>query len=213
MKEIGEDVLCECKNLTSIVVDEKNNYYDSRNKCNAIIESNSNTLIAGCSSTVIPNGVLKIAHQAFGGSTIKSVVIPDSVFEIGPSAFCACEELQSVEISGSVEVIGQLAFCGCKSITTITIPDGIKEIGDSVFMGCENLNIVLMSDCVETIGKDIFYGCKNLTQIYVNKGAKKKSKGFCQITKILLLNNSLPQRQRLKSKTIGGLMEMGYLIS
>lgn len=178
VKEIGEDVLCECKNLTSIVVDEKNNYYDSRNQCNAIIESNSNTLIAGCSSTVIPNGVLKIAHQAFGGSTIKSVVIPDSVSEIGPSAFCACEELQSVEISGSVEVIGQLAFCGCKSITTITIPDGIKEIGDSVFMGCENLNIVLMSDCVETIGKDIFYGCKNLTQIYVNKGGKEKIERF-----------------------------------
>ncbi len=136
VKEIGESVLTECRNLTSIVVDENNWYYDSRDNCNAIIETKSGTIIAGCSSTIIPDGIKVLGRQSYGGSGIKSVVIPDGVFEIGPSAFCACEELQSVEISGSVEAIGQLAFCGCKSLTTITIPDGIKEIGDSVFMGC-----------------------------------------------------------------------------
>lgn len=74
-------------NLSSIVVEEGNTIYDSRNNCNAIIETKSNTLIAGCLRTVIPNSVTSIGAYAFEGSSINSITIPNSVNSIGEYAF------------------------------------------------------------------------------------------------------------------------------
>lgn len=144
VKEIGEDFLSECSNLTSIIVDERNPYYDSRNNCNAIIETKNNTLIAGCATTVVPKGVTKIAHQAFGGSRIKSVVLPEGLVEIEQSAFCACAELKTIKISDSVEVIGQLAFCGCESLISVKLPASIKIISESSFWDCKNLQSIII---------------------------------------------------------------------
>ena len=61
---IGEKVLDCCHNLEHIFVDECNAVYDSRNNCNAIIETATNTLIRGCKNTVVPDGVT-IAPDAF----------------------------------------------------------------------------------------------------------------------------------------------------
>ena len=57
---IGERAFCDCSGLTSIIVDGNNTKYDSRENCNAIIETETNTLIAGCKNTIIPNSVTSI---------------------------------------------------------------------------------------------------------------------------------------------------------
>ena len=62
---IGRGVFSSCSSLTAIIVDEGNTVYDSRGRCNAIIETSSNTLIAGCSATIIPEGVTSIGYYAF----------------------------------------------------------------------------------------------------------------------------------------------------
>ena len=54
--------------LTSIVVAKENKVYDSRNHCNAIIKTKSNSLIAGCQNTEIPYTVTRIEDEAFGGA-------------------------------------------------------------------------------------------------------------------------------------------------
>ena len=92
---IGEQIFAYCYGLTSIIVEKKNPKYDSRNDCNAIIETNSNTLIAGCKSTVIPNGVNNIGEYAFYYSNLSSITIPNSVTSIGEKAFY-CNYLLSV---------------------------------------------------------------------------------------------------------------------
>ncbi|MDE6124102.1 MAG: leucine-rich repeat domain-containing protein, partial [Eubacterium sp.] len=48
-----------CSSLSAITVDENNEYYDSRNNCNAIIETDTDILIFGCKNTIIPNTVLE----------------------------------------------------------------------------------------------------------------------------------------------------------
>jgi hypothetical protein len=94
---IGNDAFAYCSGLTSISVDSDNAIYDSRNNCNAIIESATNTLIAGCQNTVIPNSVTSIANQAFSGCTgLTSVVISKSITNIGDYAFAYCTGLESV---------------------------------------------------------------------------------------------------------------------
>ena len=117
---IGESAFSYCSSLTSIVVESSNTMYDSRENCNAIIETASNTLIAGCQSTTIPNSVTSIGESAFRGcSSLTSVTIPNSVTSIVESAFRGCSSLTSVTIPNSVTSIGEDAFQACSSIADI----------------------------------------------------------------------------------------------
>ena len=89
---IGYGAFAYCSSLASIVVDGGNTIYDSRNGCNAIIETTSNTLIAGCKNTIIPNSVTSIGDSAFNGcSSLTSIEIPNSVTSIGDDAFSWCD--------------------------------------------------------------------------------------------------------------------------
>lgn len=94
---IGGAAFSFCTGMTSIDVEAGNTKYDSRNNCNAIIETSSNTLIAGCKNTVIPDGVASIGVDAFYGcSGLTSAIIPSSVTSIGDRAFLNCSNLKTI---------------------------------------------------------------------------------------------------------------------
>ena len=116
---IGNRAFYGCSGLTSISVESENTVYDSRNNCNAIIETVSNELIQGCQSTIIP----------------------DTVTSIGDSAFEGCSSLTSISIPYSVTSIGKGAFEECSSLTSINIPNSVTSIGDSAFEACDKLVI------------------------------------------------------------------------
>jgi hypothetical protein len=85
---IGDDAFRGCTGLTSISVENGNPKYDTRDNCNAIIETSSNTLIAGCKTSIIPNSVTSIGGFAFSScSGLTSIEIPNSVTSIGDHAF------------------------------------------------------------------------------------------------------------------------------
>jgi hypothetical protein len=63
---IGSAAFCGCGGLTSITVDAGNAHYDSRNNCNAIIETATNKLLVGCKGTVIPESVSAIHRYKSG---------------------------------------------------------------------------------------------------------------------------------------------------
>ena len=110
---IDKNPFVACDGLTRIVVASENTTYDSRNNCNAVIETASNTLIAACKRTVIPNTVTTIGYGAFFECVgPSSVIIPKSVTTIAEEAFMYCEA-KSVIIPNSVTSIGGWAFCGC----------------------------------------------------------------------------------------------------
>ena len=115
---IGEGGFLGCSNLTSVTIKDGNSTYDSRNGCNAIIETLSNTLIAGCKNTTVPNSVTSIGKNAFSGcSGLTSIAIPNSVTNIGDYAFSGCKGLTSVILGNSVGIhIGDKAFNSCDNI-------------------------------------------------------------------------------------------------
>ena len=135
---------CNCYGLTSIVVEEGNSYYDSRENCNAIIETSSNTLVVGCQNTVIPNSVTLIGDGAFfGRPNLTSIEIPTSVTEIGDYAFAACYGLTGIEIPTSVTEIGDCAFISCSGLTSITMQRATPPtVLGTLFLDCSKLETI-----------------------------------------------------------------------
>ena len=117
---IGISPFYGCTGLTSIVVEAGNTHYDSRDNCNAIIQTDINLLLQGCNTTVIPSNVSGIGSYAFSECTgLTLVTIPDSVTSIGNFAFSGCNGLTLVTIPASVTSIGVSAFNGCSSLTSV----------------------------------------------------------------------------------------------
>ena len=172
VRTIGDFAFCQCSNLTSIKVDDDNPYFDSRNNCNAIIHSNSNELISGCNSTVIPNGVEKIGLGAFAGSGILDLVIPDSVKIIDEYVFCSCSKLKNLIIPYGVKSIEKYTFYESKSLESVSIPDSVQKIGGGAFCYCENLDNVVIPDDVDELGYYAFGFCSSLKNLHFPNNLK-----------------------------------------
>ena len=162
---LGEGAFYHCKDLTSIIVEDANSTYDSRDNCNAIIETATNTLIAGCQNTTIPNSVTSIGEGAFVYcSGLTSVTIPNSVTSIGNGAFAECSSLTSVTIGNSVTTIEYAAFMSCDALTSITIPNSVTSIGEYAFYECSKLTLVTINSNA-IVSKDYSYD-DNISDIF-----------------------------------------------
>ena len=136
---IGNAISMGCTKLASITIDSNNTYYDSRDNCNAVIETSTNTLTAGCKNTIIPSTVTSIGGQAFYGCTGLT----------GTISLINCTS------------IGNAAFQGCSNITTVLLPTGIS-INSSVFFNCTRLSSIDLST-VTSIGTSAFQECTGLS--------------------------------------------------
>lgn len=97
---IGGSICSCCPKLKYIMVDKGNKCYDSRNDCNAIIETSTDSLIQGFAKTVIPDSVKSIQFEAFFDTPrMKTITIPDSVTDIAYDAFRNCEDLEEIVIN------------------------------------------------------------------------------------------------------------------
>ena len=142
---IGVGAFEGCSGLTSVTVDKNNGTYDSRDNCNAIIETSTNKLIVGCKNTTIPN----------------------SVTSIGEYAFCECSGLTSMTIPNSVTSIGKNAFRGCSGLTSVTIPNSVTSIGKYAFEDCFWLTRLVSLAveppiCGEGVFEEVYTTCKLL---------------------------------------------------
>ena len=117
--------------------------------------------------------VLGLARNAFQGTKVTSVVLPEGLIEIGERGFCECGTLQSVAISSSVTNIGCGAFIGCTNLLEVTIPEGVREIRDECFKGCISLQSVSLPSTTTNIGSQTFSGCRNLSNLMLSEGLER----------------------------------------
>ena len=165
---IGTYAFSGCTNLTQIEVERNNKKYDSRDGCNAVIETSSNTLVIGCKNSTIPSSVTSIGASAFQNCTsLTKINLPSSVTFIGKSAFSECTSLTSITIPSSVSSIEEHAFYNCRSLTSITLPNSVTSIGDYAFADCSTLTSIEIPNSVTSIGNSAFYSCDGLTSIEI----------------------------------------------
>lgn len=181
VNEIGSCVVSYSGGLSSIVVDADNLVYDSRDNCNAIIETKTNILIAGCNNTIIPSTVTAIGDHAFQDMDgITSLEIPNSVTSIGMQAFNMCDGITTLAIPNSVTTIDYLAFSWMSNLKSIVIGTGITKFEDAAFQDCHALtSLTLLSQLPPTVsdGEDPFLvypssSMKGQITLYVPKGSK-----------------------------------------
>lgn len=151
LNDIGRTTFYCCDGIEGFVVDERNNVYDSRNNCNAIISTADNALIIGCKNSTIPNSVISIADGAFYHvSGLTSITIPNSVQSIGNMAF-EYTNLTAINIPNSVTTIVNNPFGGCTELAAITVASG-----NTIFDSRDNCNAI-----IRTRQNEIIAGCKN----------------------------------------------------
>ena len=145
---VGFNAFISCTSLTSIIVEAGNATYDSRDNCNAIIETASNTLIVGCPNTIIPNGVTNIGNNSFlYCSSITSITIPKSVTTIGRNAFRYCSSLDTIYVEATMppaledstvfmDTPSPTCYIPCGTLAAYEASDWASQVGEFVEEGC-----------------------------------------------------------------------------
>jgi hypothetical protein len=165
---IGDKAFDRCFSLTDIEVAKGNTVYDSRENCNALIHTATNTIIRGCQNTTIPNSITSIGDSAFNECfSLTSIVIPNTVTSIGEDAFRWCDSLKSINIPDSVTSIGEQAFSCCILLKYIAIPDSVTTIPQGTFEGCRSLKAIVIPDGVRSIEYQAFKDCESLKYIVI----------------------------------------------
>ena len=173
VKDIVRNPFANCSGIISIIVNNNNNVYDSRDNCNAIIETATNTLVVGNCNTIIPTSVTAIGYEAFCGCVnLRSIVIPENVVTIGESAFGGCVGLTAITMHNSLTSIEDYAFQACSDLTSIVIPENVVTIGQGAFWRCADLTTVTVLSLTppmldEVNGTPVFESCDNLVSIQV----------------------------------------------
>jgi hypothetical protein len=122
-------------------------------------------------SVVIPNSVTNIGACAFAFcSGLTSVLIPEKVTYIGTAAFGCCSNLTSITVPNSVTNISAYAFDSCTSLTSITIGSNVTYIGYGALRNCPRLNSVAIPDSVTSIGEEALMWCTGLTNVTFGNG-------------------------------------------
>lgn len=176
--------------IDRLTIDPQNTVYDSRDNCNAVIETATDVLVAGLNTTVIPSSVWAIGYQAFYGRTgLTEMVIPNSVKIIGAYAFSDCKSLKNVDLSNQLEIINNgtfyhctnletvilhegieridlLAFCETK-ISNIKFPKSLKTIENSAFSECTDLVAAVLPEGLTLLGNYAFMGCSKLQSVTI----------------------------------------------
>ena len=162
---IGEGAFSSCSGLKSIRVADNNPKYDSRDNCDAIVETQTNTILMGCKNTTISNTIETIGVQAFAGcKALKSIKLANSVTTISEGAF-AESGISEIILPNTVSYIGNYAFQNTH-LRTITIPKSVLGIGEVAFSGNDSLTSVYLENGIGIIHSNAFSACENLKDVY-----------------------------------------------
>ena len=167
---IGTGVFQECTKLAEILTDEGNTAYASVD--GILFNKDKTELIcypaakAG-DAYVVPDSVSRIADDAFSGSGLASILLPENMDSIGTGAFSECTALKAIVIPDGITVLEAGLFSNCRSLSSVTIPEGVTTMVNATFMGCWSLSSIELPESLTHIGGFAFFNCESLTEITI----------------------------------------------
>ena len=132
--------------------------------CTIFVES----AFSGCRTVeqvVFPKNIKSIPAVLCGCESLKSLVLPDHVTEIGFKAFCGCVALEKITIPDSVTTCGSNAFSGCCALAEVKLPQNLKIIPEEFFKRCSALTSIAIPDAVTEVRSGAFRDCSSLRKI------------------------------------------------
>ena len=182
---LSSNPFSHCYILSEVSVAEGNPVYDSRNNCNAVIETATNKLVMGCNNSIIPEGIVELGSLAFAGYEVfSSIELPSTLRILDNQVFIDCSSLTSIDLK-NVTDIGYACFGGTP-LTIVHIPSTVERIdfsnpfGDSAIESItvdpsnpyydsrDNCNAIIAKNFTNTILRDgkkavnvLVSGCKN----------------------------------------------------
>ena len=162
-------------------------------ECSVIsIEENAFMNCTELTSIIIPNSVTNIGKYAFYGCERLNKIELKNVKHLGKGAFSYCESLVDLNFSNSIESIGEQAFVGCISLEYLKLYKNLDSIGKQAFNGCTNLTFIEISSGI--IGEHAFNQCKSLSSVILGDGVKRIKKNaffWCSSLKHIELGNNI----------------------
>ena len=213
IRTIGDEAFIYCQ-ISRLSVEEGNTTFDSRNDCNAIMETATNTLVLGCENTTIPEDCEIIGTRAFGFmSAMTELIVPNSVRVIGARAFNKNKSLTRIVLGENVETIGDNAFFWCFSLQEITWNEKLKTIGKMAFADNEWISGTLtLPNSVTTIGMGAFAQCYELTGLELGTEIKEiGDEAFSECTSLKSIKCQAMTAPTIEAATFYNVAENGTL--
>lgn len=124
-------------------------------------------------SIILPNTITEIGDSAFSCSSIESITLPNAITKIPLEMFSECKQLKSITLPDNVEIIEDYAFEYCSSLESITIPSNVTKISSGTFINCESLESVELPDNLTKIENGAFRNCIALKTIELPDNLKE----------------------------------------
>ncbi|MDE7225371.1 MAG: leucine-rich repeat domain-containing protein, partial [Ruminococcus sp.] len=129
------------------------------------VDKNAEEIVVPDSVGGLP--VLAIDNDAFRGSNIKKIVIPEGIQEIRNEAFAYCAKLEEISLPSTLEKIGISAFSGCYALNTLIIPDRVSEIDKTAFIGCDALETVQLPEKLNSYPENLLSSAVHLRNLTI----------------------------------------------
>ena len=197
---IEDGAFLKCKMLQNTIVDYRNEYFETIDKC--LVESETMTLLVGGANALIPDGIKHIAPNAYKNHIgVTYIKIPSSVETIGKDAFAGCPNILIIEVDSKNKLYYSKDNClldkdtnvlllGCK---TSIIPEGTEVIGSGAFAGCEMINEIKIPNSVTTIMPGAYSGCIFVTKLEISASVTELTgafEGLKNLTTIIIDENN-----------------------
>ncbi len=147
---------------------------------------------------VLPKYLVEIGEEAFKGSDVTSILMPNTVKSLGIHAFEDCKKLKEVTLSSSLTLIPMAAFRGCDALQELQVPASVTKIADLAFEA-SGLKEMELPMGVETVGAGAFYNCQQLEKLAFPNSLKKLGVCcflYCNKLKSLTLPDLKPRRMQ-----------------